>query len=106
MKLLASVVLTLVLAAAAAAQQAYTAYSVTGITPSATTAGSITATVSVSKGSKAPIFRDGVAITISTSGCQGTPKKGENGIVVNGPNGRSLLTSGGATCKISNVTAN
>jgi hypothetical protein len=103
MKLFTSVVLTLVLAAAAAAQQAYTAYSVTNVTPAN---GTITATVSVSKGSKATIFADGTVISISTSSCSGTPKKGENGIVVNGPLGRSLLTSGGASCKISNILQN
>lgn len=87
----------------ASAQQTYTAYSVTNLTIDSSRTGVYVVTVSVSKGSKAPIFINGDVLRISTSGCQGTPVKGDNGIVVNGPQGRSLLTSGGATCKVTSI---
>ena len=108
MKLLASILLTLVLAASVVAQQAYTftAYSVTDIASSA--ANTFTATVSVSsnKTSKAPIYTNGTSVRIVTSGCSHVPAKGETGIVSNGPLGLSLIFAGGTTtCKVTSVTA-
>ena len=105
MKALASILLLLSLAAIAAAQT-YTAYSVTNIQPSAD---SIVVTVNVTGGratahrSNAAEWSNGDVLNLSVYGCEGTPVKGENGIIAKGPNGWSILTSGGATCRVTQI---
>lgn len=110
MKLFASILLILSLASFAAART-YTAYSVSGVQRTLTT-DVYTATVNTvkvpdNKDSKAPIPSNGSAIIITTNGCKHVPgKDGENGIVLNGPLGFSLLFSSGETCTVISAFSN
>src|SRR5271157_4762677 len=103
MKLFASILLTLSVAAVAAAQT-YTAYSVTDLANPAGNVYTATVHVSSNKTSPAPIFSNGAAVTITTTGCGYVPAEGDSAIVSNGPLGRTLLFSSGASCAVSGVT--
>jgi hypothetical protein len=84
----------------------YTAYSVANVQQTANDAYTATVDVVNAPGSKMPIPSNGSTITILTVGCKHVPAKGgENGIVVNGPRGLSLLFASGATCTVTSALA-
>lgn len=103
MKLFASILLILSLASLAAAKSTYTAYSVADVQQTSTDAYTATIDIVNVPGSKAPIPSNGSAIRIATTGCAHVPAKDETAIVSDGPLGRSLLFTSGATCVISKI---
>jgi hypothetical protein len=106
MKLLASILLILFFGVAAAAQQTSNVYSVIelmGYEGQANMYAAVVSTV-VDKTQQTNIPSDGDFVIITTSDCTHRPKGPETGIVVNGPNGRSLLFSSGASCTVVDIT--
>jgi len=101
MKIIATILLTLCFATLATAQK-YSAYTVAGVQQ--TSPDVYTATVSiVAKADRAtPIPPNGSLLRITTTGCTHMPAN-ETAIVSDGPLGRSLLFSGGMTCKIAKI---
>jgi hypothetical protein len=90
------------------AQTATSAYSVTEVQAATATdleVTSYTATVSTSFKDKNFTYKNGDAITITTSGCTHTPVKGgENAIViVDGNTNSRLMFSQGGTCKVAGI---
>jgi hypothetical protein len=110
MKLFASILLTLSLAAAAAAQT-ITAYSVTDLALNVKSANTYSATVSITNRPHATlpagsaVLNNGAAITITTQNCTHVPVKGETGIITGraGSADRTLLFSNGGSCAVINV---
>lgn len=91
-------------------QETYTAYSVTDVALNVAKPNNVyTATVHTVQGratlplNKAPMPSNGVVILIITAGCSHAPVAGETAIISNGPIGRSILFSGGATCQVVDI---
>ena len=110
MKLFASILLTLSLAAIAAAQT-ITAYSVTDLALNVKSANTYSATVNITNRPHATlpagqaVLNNGAAITITTQNCTHVPVKGETGIITGraGSADRTLLFSNGGSCAVINV---
>lgn len=99
MKIFASLLLIISLASLASAQP-YTMYSVAGLHQTGTNVYTATVNVVPNPKSKAPIPADGTTLIITTTNCVHVPSNDETGIVSDGPLGKSLLFTSGATCKV------
>jgi len=106
MKLFASILLILSFASMAAAQTSTVAYTVANVQRTADDTYSVSVDdTKVPTNKKIPIPANGTALFIITIGCKHVPGAGENGIVLTGPLGNSLLFGNGETCKIAHTLA-
>ena len=111
MKILASILLILSLTVLAAAQKTtYAAYTVAGVQQISSDVYTATVNVVTYRPDRVtPIPANGSVLRITTTGCTHVPVKtanagsDESAIVSDGPLGRSLLFSGGMTCKIAKI---
>ena len=102
MKIIATILLTLCFATLAAAQK-YSAYTVAGVQQTSPDVYTATVNIVAYKADRVtPIPPNGSLLRITTTGCAHMPTN-ETAIVSDGPLGRSLLFSGGMTCKITKI---